>query len=254
MKSLGKLRNALPALIFLVLLLCAWQAAVAILDMDEFILPPPTSVIKEFGEMEGLWMNTRVTLEVAAAGFAIAAVTGILTAAAIVHFRLVERAVFPYVVLAQAIPVIAILPLLTIWMGFGNGPKITITAIICFAPIVTNTVRGLKATDKSIRDFMYSINAGKAEVFRKVEFLAALPYIFAAFRIAIPLSLIGAVVGEFYGSDRGLGFVITDAATQLRTAQLFVAVLVLGAIGVILVAVVGAIERRVIRWEPEVDY
>lgn len=253
-RGLQKLRNAAPAIGFLIVLLGAWQAAVALLNVEEYILPPPTDVASAFTEMEGLWFNTRQTLTVAAMGFAISAVLGIITAAAIVHSRLVERAMFPYVVLAQAIPIIAILPLLTIWMGFGNGPKIAITAIITFAPIVTNTVRGLKSADKSVRDFMRSINAGRLEVFRKVELFAALPYIFAAFRIAIPLALIGAVVGEFYGSDRGLGFVITNAATQLQTADLFVAVVLLGAIGVILVALVGALERRIVRWEPEIEY
>ena len=156
---------------------------------------------------------------------------GVSLSAGIVHSRFLERGVFPYVIVSNAIPIIAIVPLLTIWFGFGIAPKIMICAIISFFPIVTNTTRGLKAADRRIIEFMRSINA-RREILLKVQLPSALPFIFASFKIAASLALVGAVVAEFYSSDRGLGYLIITSATQLRTDLLFVAIVVLAALGV----------------------
>ncbi len=139
---------------------------------------------------------------------------------------------FPYVIVSNAIPIIAIIPLLTIWFGFGIAPKIMICSIISFFPIVTNTTRGLKSADRRIIEFMRSINATRPEILFKVQLPSALPFIFASFKIAASLALVGAVVAEFYSSDVGLGYLIITSATQLRTDLLFVAIVVLAALGV----------------------
>ena len=125
----------------------------------------------------------------------------------------------------------------------------TIASIITFFPIVTNTTRGLKSTDPRVLDFMRSINATRREMFFKAQLPSALPFIFAGFKIAASLSLVGAVVGEFYGSDRGLGYLVISSATQLRTDLLFVAIVVLAVLGVLLFVSFGWLERRVSRGE-----
>ena len=128
-----------------------------------------------------------------------------------------------------------------------------IASIITFFPIVTNTTRGLKSADPRILDFMHSINATRREIFFKVQLPAALPFIFAGFKIAASLSLVGAVVAEFYGSDRGLGYLVITSATQLRTDLLFVSIIVLAALGVSLFAIFGKLERMAIRGEVDVE-
>jgi ABC-type nitrate/sulfonate/bicarbonate transport system permease component len=244
----------LPPAIFLVLLLIAWEGAVRWFAIPRWLLPAPTAILERFFKVRNLWMHTGLTIMEAASGFALSAIVGIGLAAGIAHSRFLERGVFPYVVVSNAIPIIAIIPLLTIWFGFGYAPKIMIAAIISFFPIVTNTTRGFKSADPRVLDFMRSINATRWQVFTKVQFRTALPFIFAAFRIASSLSLVGAVVAEFYGSDRGLGYLVITSATQLQTDLLFVAIAVLATLGVGCFTLFGRVERAYGAWQGEQGY
>lgn len=243
----------IPPIIFLVVVLVVWEGAVRLFDMPAWLLPAPSRIFQRFLRSDTLWYHTGLTLLEALSGFSISAIVGILLSAGIVHSRFLERGVFPYIIVSNSIPIIAIIPLLTIWFGFGISPKIMIAAIITFFPIVTNTTRGLKSADPRVMDFMHSINATRWQVFRKVQFPSALPYIFAAFKIAGSLSLVGAVVGEFYGADRGLGFLVITSATQLQTDLLFVAITVLAVLGVILFTLFGRLETHFARGDVQTE-
>jgi ABC-type nitrate/sulfonate/bicarbonate transport system permease component len=242
-----------PPVLIMLALLGAWEAAVHSFGIARWLLPAPSAIAIRFTLVNDLWYHTGLTLLEAGAGFAISAVLGITLAAGIANSRFLERGVFPYVIVSNAIPIIAIVPLLNIWLGFGVATKIVIAAIITFFPIVTNTTRGLKAADPRILDLMYSINATRRQVFLKVQLPSALPFIFAGFKIAASLSLVGAVVGEFYGADRGLGYLVITAATQLRTDLLFVAIFVLAAIGIATFTFFGWLERRALHGSRELD-
>ncbi len=244
----------LPPILFLIVLLLCWEGIVRWLAIPKWLLPAPSAIFERFLKMRSLWFHTGLTVLEAAAGFSLSAVLGIALAAGIAHSRFLERGVFPYVVVSNAIPIIAIIPLLTIWFGFGYAPKVLIAAIISFFPIVTNTTRGFKSADTRVLDFMRSINATRWQVFSKVQFRSALPFIFAAFRIASSLSLVGAVVAEFYGSDRGLGYLVITSATQLQTDMLFVAIVVLALLGMTCFAVFGRIERTYGAWQADQSY
>ena len=247
------LERYLPPVIFLVVILSVWEGAVRLFNVPPWLLPAPSQVLQRFMTSTTLPYHTGLTLMEALAGFSISVILGITISAGIVHSRFLERGVFPYIIVSNAIPIIAIIPLLTIWFGYGITPKILIAAIISFFPIVTNTTRGLKSADPRIMDFMHSINATRWEVFSKVQFPSALPYIFAAFKIAASLSLVGAVVAEFYGSDRGLGFLVITSATQLQTDLLFVSIVILAILGVSLFAIFGKLEQAFSRGEVEVE-
>ena len=242
-----------PPIIFLVVVLIFWESAVRLFDMPAWLLPAPSRIFQRFLRSDTLWYHTGLTLLEALSGFSISAFIGILLSAGIVHSRFLERGVFPYIIVSNSIPIIAIIPLLTIWFGFGISPKIMIAAIITFFPIVTNTTRGLKSADPRVLDFMHSINATRWQVFKKVQFPSALPYIFAAFKIAASLSLVGAVVGEFYGADRGLGYLVITSATQLQTDLLFVAITVLAVLGVGLFTLFGRLEAYVSRGDVQTE-
>jgi NitT/TauT family transport system permease protein len=244
--------RVLPPLIILCVVLAGWEGAVRLFDVPPWLLPAPTDVATRLLKTSNLWYHTALTVLEALAGFAVSAVLGVLLSAGIVHSRFLERGVFPYIIVSNAIPVVAILPLLTIWFGFGIAPKIMICTIISFFPVVTNTTRGLKSADRRVLEFMRSINATPWTIFYKVQLPSALPFIFAGFKIAASLALVGAVVSEFYSSDRGLGYLIITSATQLRTDLLFVSIVVLAALGVILFSVFGQLERRVTRGEDAV--
>lgn len=243
------LQRMLPPALILLAVLGIWEALVRAFDVPPWLLPAPSDIALRFLKATNLLYHTWLTVLEALAGFAASAAVGITLSALIVHSRFLERGVFPYIIVSNAIPIIAIIPLLTIWFGYGIAPKILIAAIITFFPIVTNTTRGLKAADRRILDFMHSINATRREVFFKVQLPSALPYIFAGFKIAASLSLVGAVVAEFYGSDRGLGYLVITSATQLRTDLLFVSIIVLAALGVGLFSLFGYLERLALRGE-----
>jgi NitT/TauT family transport system permease protein len=247
------LERLAPPLLILGVVLGIWEALVRALDVPPWLLPAPSDIAARFGKATNLAYHTGLTVLEALAGFAASAVIGITLSALIVHFKFLERGVFPYIIVSNAIPIIAIIPLLSIWMGYGIAPKIMIAAIITFFPIVTNTTRGLRAADRRLLDFMHSINATRSEIFFKVQLPSALPYIFAGFKIAASLSLVGAVVAEFYGSDRGLGYLVITSATQLRTDLLFVSIIVLAALGVTLFSVFGYLEKWMLRGEAALE-
>jgi len=238
-----------PPLLVLCVLLTAWQAAVRLFDVPPWLLPAPTDIGVRLIGVSRLWHHTSQTLLEAACGFAVSAVVGVGLSAAIVHSRMLERGLFPYIVIANAIPIIAIIPLLTIWFGFGIGPRIMICAIISFFPIVTNSTRGLRSADRRIVEFMHSINATAWQRFYKLQLPSALPFIFAGFKIAGSLALIGAVVSEFYSSDRGLGYLVITSATELRTDLLFAAITVLAGLGILSFSLFGYLEQMATRGE-----
>ena len=240
-----------PPFIILVLVLGGWETAVRVLETPSWLLPAPSTIVRAAFQMETLPEYTRLTLLTSFSGFGISVIVGVLLAAGIAQFRFMERGIHPYIVLANAIPVVAIYPLLTIWLGFGITPRILTVSMMTLFPIVTNTARGLKAADPLMLELMRSLNANRWEVFSKVQFPSALPYIFAGFRIAVTLSLIGAVVAEFYGADEGLGFLVIISASQLQTPQLFVAVSTLALLGISLFILFGQLERMVSRWRAD---
>ena len=207
--------DALPPVLILIAVLVVWEGFVRLLDVPPWLLPAPSGIAERFGRTQNLAYHTGLTLLEAASGFAISAVLGIVCSAGIVHSRFLERGLLPYIIVSNAIPIIAIIPLLTIWFGFGIAPKIMICAIMAFFPIVTNTTRGLKSADRQVLEFMRSINAGRRQTLWKVQLPSALPFIFASFKIAASLAIVGAVVAEFYSSDRGLGYLIITSATPI---------------------------------------
>ena len=241
--------EVLPPLSILACALAGWELAVKAFDVPPWLLPAPTDIVDRFFKTDDALVSHRIHRVGGARRIPVSAVLGISLSAGIVHSRFLERGVFPYVIVSNAIPIIAIIPLLTIWFGFGIAPKIMICSIISFFPIVTNTTRGLKSADRRIIEFMRSINATRPEILIKVQLPSALPFIFASFKIAASLALVGAVVAEFYSSDVGLGYLIITAATQLRTDLLFVAIVVLAALGVSSFMLFGHLERKVTRGE-----
>jgi ABC-type nitrate/sulfonate/bicarbonate transport system permease component len=246
----NRLRDVvLPPLLILMTVLAGWELAVKALDIQPWLLPAPSDIAVRFMKTTTLWYHTSLTVFEALAGFAISAVLGVALSAGIVHSRFLERGIFPYVIISNAIPIIAVIPLLTIWFGFGMAPKVMICAIISFFPIVTNTTRGLKSADRRVIEFMRSINATRTAILLKVQLPSALPFIFASFKIAASLALVGAVVAEFYSSDSGLGYLIITSATQLRTDLLFVSIVVLAALGVGSFTLFSYLERKATRGE-----
>ena len=235
----------------LVVFVLGWEGTVRAWHVPEFLVPAPSAIGRALvaGLTSRLYLDHfGVTLYESLLGFLIAAAAGIACGTVIAQFRVVEQTLYPYLVALQTLPKIAIAPLLIVWLGFGLTSKVVIAALVAFFPVLVNVIVGLKTVDASKLDLMRSLDASRWQTFRFVTFPNALPFVFAGLDIAIVFSVLGAIVGEFVGSQRGLGNLILQFHTSLDIAGMFAVLLLLAALGVGLHLAIQAIQRRVIFW------
>jgi NitT/TauT family transport system permease protein len=236
------LRKVLPIVLF-----CGvWEAACLWLKIPNYIVPPPHRVFQRIVESWPLlYSNSLVSILEIMAGFLLAGIGGILCAVAMVHSRRVEAILEPFLVVSQVIPKVALAPLFIIWFGHGIEPKIIIAMLIAFFPVLVNSVVGLRSVDAEILELMDSIAANRRQIFWRVRLPNSLPYILPALKVAALLSVVGAMVGEFVGSDRGLGYLMIIGDVNLDTDLLFASLTVVTGFGLIIYSLIENVERRV---------
>jgi len=243
-------RARLPAIAAAIGLLALWQAVVGVFGIPTYIAPSPLDVVRTFiSEGDILIKNFWPTLMEALLGFVAGNGVAILLAIWFVHRRTAERAFYPIAVFINTIPIIAIAPILVLIFGNGYAPKIVIAGLICFFPTLVNMVRGLKAVSPAMLDLMRVLSATKPEVFWKVRLQSSLPFLFAALKIASTTCVIGAIVGEWIGSNFGLGALIIEATYNFRSPLLDATVFVCAGLAVTLFSLVSYAERKTIRWK-----
>jgi NitT/TauT family transport system permease protein len=228
-----------------------WEGLSHLSGLPAFILPPPGAVFNRFVRAlsdGSLLHHTAATLIEVIGGLLLGLSFATLIGYAVAKSRTVERLLSPYIVASQSVPVVAIAPLLVIWFGPGRISKILISALIVFFPVLVNTVVGVRSVPEDLHDLMRSLRATRWQIFLKLEVPAAMPVIFGGLKIGATLSVIGAVVGEFVGSDEGLGFLINVGRGVFDTALVFVAVFMLIALALALYGLVTVVERRVLAW------
>ncbi len=239
----------LPPAAALSLLAVAWEAWTRLAGVPSYIIPSPSAVLGRLASDPGYFaLHGAVTILEAAGGFLVGASVAVVMGVAMAHSRTVERTLFPIALLVKVTPVVAVAPLFVIWFGFGSGPKVLIAALITFFPVMVNTLVGLRSVSPGALDLLRSLDASDMEILVKLRAPSSLPYLFAAFRIAVPLSVIGAVVGEWFTGDRGLGSVIIVAHNNIDMPTLFSAVVSLAIIGVALTAILSYAERKALFW------
>jgi ABC-type nitrate/sulfonate/bicarbonate transport system permease component len=242
------LRWAAPLLI-LAGLLVAWELWTQLGDVPKWQLPAPSVIAQELVESRGLlWEHTRVTLLEVVLGMVAALLVGLFLASVIAYSRIVERSVYPIIIASQTIPIIAIAPLLLIWVGYGIAPKIIVVALISFFPISVNTVDGLRSVDPDMVNMMRTLGASRWQIFTKLQVPSALPQMFSGIKIGIAVSVIGAVIGEWVGASSGLGYLMTYSQPLFLTARVFAAIVVLSALGIGLFVLATLVERIVLPW------
>ena len=236
-------------------LVAAWEMAAQtgflanVLNLDSFLVPSPSEIATSLWENRALLAeNAWVTLREVLTGFAAAVVIGAAVATMLHLSPLLRRAFYPLVVASQTIPILVVAPVLIVWFGFGIGPKIAIVALLCFFPIVVNALDGLATVDPDQRKLMRSLGAGRLRTFTLLEVPTALPYLLSGAKVAVAIAVIGAVFGEWAGSDSGLGYLIQLDNGQLEVARLFASVVVLSAMAILLFALLALIERRLAWW------
>jgi ABC-type nitrate/sulfonate/bicarbonate transport system permease component len=244
------LRRIAPPLAFALFVLGAWQLYVAVSGISESVLPSPIEVVRTLvRDRSTLAPSTWTTLSEVLLGYGAATAVGLVLAVAVASSRRVERAVYPWLVISQLVPVPAIAALVVVWTGFGITSKVVVIALVSFFPIAVNTIDGLRAAEPDLLDLLRTLGAGRRQQLRLARAPAALPYVFSGLRVAAALAVIGAVFAEWVGSyESGLGYLILEYGNQTETADEFAAVVLLAVIGVALFATVGLVERVALPW------
>lgn len=242
------LHHGPPVLVFLAVA-AIWEGAVRGFHVPKFLLPAPSAILQRIVQDHGMLVdNLRVTMEAACAGLLIGTLIALALSVLFLLSRLMERALLPWAIVIQTVPILAIAPLLTIWLGFGLAPKIAVAALITVFPILVNTVRGLKSVNGQVFELMRVIGASRWDVFAQVRVFATLPYTFAGLRISAGGAVIGAIVAEFTGANRGIGTVIVNAGYRQDATMLFSAIVCSCAATVLLFYGVVALERLCLFW------
>ncbi len=252
MSPFKRVQNILPAILSIAFALLAWQVTVQVTQLPRFILPAPADVWARFVKalMDGsLLYHTRITLAEIVLGLLSGILFATVTGYMLAKSRSLEKILSPYLVASQAIPVVAIAPLLVIWLGDGILSKVVICALIVFFPVLVNTVVGVRAVPTALYDLMHSIRATRLQILLKLELPASLPVLLGGLRIGATLSVIGAIVGELVDAEQGLGFLLQLGDFQYDTSMVFVAVFTLIALALSLYGVVTLLERRFLKWQ-----
>jgi NitT/TauT family transport system permease protein len=232
-----------------VLLLIVWEILIHAFKIPSYLLPAPSDIAREILEYKTPWMyHAGFTLAIILLGFVSGLVVGVGMAVAITWSDRISAVVYPFLVIAQIVPKIALAPLLLIWLGYGLWPKVLVAFLVAFFPLVVDTAAGLQSTDPEIVDFARALKMSKWAVLRKVRFPAALPFIFGGMKVAITLAVIGAIVAEFVGSDMGLGYILIISGTYADTAKTFTAILIISFIGIVLYFMIERIEQAALPW------
>ncbi|MCG3208410.1 MAG: Riboflavin transport system permease protein RibX [Anaerolineae bacterium] len=226
-----------------------WELFVRVAGIKTYILPAPSLVILELiDQASNIFNHSLVTGWEIILGFLLSVIVGIPLGMAIYYSRFLERIFYPVLVASQTIPKIAIAPLLVIWFGFGLMPKVIVSFLIAFFPIVINTVVGLKQTQPEMIYLVRSMGASRIQTFLKISLPTALPNIFGGLKVAITLAVVGAVVGEFIAADKGLGYLLVVANGYLDTPLMFAGIIALSALGIIFFFIVEVLERVFVPW------
>jgi NitT/TauT family transport system permease protein len=243
-------------LISITLAFLVWYLLTEMAIIPPFMLPRPATVWQRFWQITldgSLLRNLLVTLQEVLAGLILGVCTATVLGYLLAKSRAVERFLSPYIVASQAVPVVAIAPLLIIWLGPGMASKVLICALIVFFPVLVNTIVGLRSVPEDLQDLMRSLKATRWQTVTLLEVPAAMPVFLGGLRIGATLAVIGAVVGEFVGADSGLGFLVNVGRGQYDTALVFVAVFTLIALAISLYGLVVLLEKRLLSWKQRPD-
>jgi putative hydroxymethylpyrimidine transport system permease protein len=243
------MRKWVAPAVLIALLIGGWELLAQLGHVEDYLLPAPSQVASAlWNDRDLLAPDAWVTAKEVLLGFALALVAGVAIALVLHLSPVLRRAVYPLVVASQAVPVVVIAPILVIWFGFGMTPKLIVIALICFFPVVVNTLDGLETADRDQVKMMRTLGASRLDLLRRLELPSSLPFLFSGAKVAVAVAVIGAVFGELVGSDAGLGHAIQVGTAELETARVFAAVLILSVMAIALFGLVALLERRAVPW------
>lgn len=243
-------RRILLPLVVIAMFVAVWDVAIRVLAIPPYVIPTPAAVGEALvKERARLVDNAIPTILESLGGFALGNLVAIASAVSFVQYKTLERALYPVAVAVRTLPIVAIAPILVLMLGNGYAPKIAIAALITFFPTLVNMVEGLESADPQAMELMHVLSASRSEVFRYVRWPSSLPYLFSAMRIASTSSVLGALVAEWIGTNKGLGYLIVLTTYDFRTALLYAAMVVTSAVALAFFFLVSILESLLVRWE-----
>ncbi|MEE1196553.1 MAG: ABC transporter permease [Lachnospiraceae bacterium] len=245
-------KNNMTALAFLFFLLIVWQLGAMKVDAA-YILPTPVQIMQRLWELREVLFTVHLpaTMQVTFIGLAISLVFGLGLAVLMDVSPFWQKALYPVVIASQTIPTTAIAPLFVLWFGYGIWSKVLVTVLMTFFPITITVYDGLRSAKVEMSELLLTYGAGKKDIFLKIKVPCALPYFFSAIKMAIPMSIIGAAIGEWLGAQSGLGYFSRRMMTQLDGAGVFAPIVLLSVIAMLLVGLASLLEKKVVRWRGE---
>ncbi|WP_342563986.1 ABC transporter permease [Paenibacillus sp. FSL R7-0345] len=244
-------RQIWPPLVAVVLFLGIWQLAVSAFGIEAWILPGPGAIARSSADnAASIWSHTAATLRLTLIGFPIGTGVGLIVALLLHLLPWLKRALYPLLILSQNVPSIALAPLLVIWFGFGLLPKIVLITLVCFFPVAVAAMGGLAQSDRMMMNYMKMAGASKWQIFTKLELPGSLPSLFSGVKISATYAVMGAVVAEWIGADKGLGYYMLLQKSAYRTDNVFVAIAIIVLLSLVLFAIIALAERWLVRWKP----
>jgi ABC-type nitrate/sulfonate/bicarbonate transport system permease component len=244
-------RNLLSLTLFIAVLVLL-QGALLALRVPTYILPTPTRVLARLVDPQSdLLLHFGVTALEGAGGFLIGSLSGFGLAVLFVHAPIVRHAFYPWAVVSQTIPLVAIAPLLVVWFGNGMLPRMAMSALFTFFPVLVNATQGFRLVDREMLDLLHSYAISPWQLFWTMRVPNSLPFLFTGLKIGSTLAIIGAIVGEFAGAAKGLGFVITVSTYHMETDQTFAAIAAASLLGISLYLLLASLERRLVFWQEQ---
>lgn len=239
----------LPATIVLITSFIAWQLIILLFEIPRYILPSPIDILGEISEQ---WLELLEhlgwTLLEALGGFLIGSGLAFLTSVIFVHIRVVERSLYPWAVVLQTIPIVALSPLFAIWMGYGVSHKMAIATIVSFFPVLVNSTRGLRAISPQAFELMRILSASKMNIFIRLRLPSSLPYLFTGLKVSSTLAVIGAIIAEFNGASKGIGYLVYAAGYRLDTRLIFAGITYSSVAGILFFQFISILEKVLLRW------
>jgi NitT/TauT family transport system permease protein len=242
-----------PVLLLIIVLLL-WQLADKLFHFNPIVLPSPLEIGQAFiANYASILKETGITMLEAVLGFLLGGTVAYVLAVIFIHFRPIQEAIYPYAVALKSTPLIALAPLLVLWFGNGISSKIVMSALVAFFPVLVNAITGLTAVDREALDLMKSLSASRWQTLLKIRIPNSLEYLFASLKIASSMAVVGAVIGEFTGSTKGIGHLINTSSYYLETPLMFAAIISISIGGILFFGLMGILQRQIVFWDRETD-
>lgn len=246
----GRIKQVLIPITVFVGIILTWEVIVTLTQYPTYLLPRPSLIFTQLiANFNSILYHTGITLFEAVIGFLIANSVAFLLAVVFAHSETVKAGLHPFVIALQTTPIIAMAPLLVLWFGTDVGSKIVAAALVSFFPTIVNGVKGLKSVDDEALDLFNSLSATRWQVFKKLKLPHTLPYLFSALKTSAALSVIGAIVGEFVGANKGIGYVILVSTYHMETVRMFTGIIMAAACGMFFFWLVAMIEKKIVFWQ-----